>query len=136
MSDKPKIVVLCGSSRFADLMAVCAWIIERDEKAITMGLHLLPWWYSTEPIPDHLAEHEGVADAMDELHLRKIDLADEIFVVNQNDYIGESAKREIGYGTHLNKPFRWYTLDPVGRQVDGLINKALAAEKEKQEVPT
>jgi hypothetical protein len=40
--DKPKIVVLCGSSKFVDIMAVCAWLIERDEQAMTMGLHLLP----------------------------------------------------------------------------------------------
>ena len=79
---KPKVVVLCGSSRFVDIMAVCAWIIERDEGAISMGLHLLPGWYSMENIPDHLAEHEGVADAMDELHLIKIDLSDEVFVVD------------------------------------------------------
>lgn len=39
---KPKIVTLCGSSRFVGIMAVCAWLIERDEGAITMGLHLLP----------------------------------------------------------------------------------------------
>ena len=133
MSDKSKIVVLCGSSRFVDLMAACAWIIEREEKAITMGLHLLPWWYSIEPIPDHLAEHEGVADAMDDLHLRKIDLADEIFVVNQNGYVGESTSREIEYAREHKKPVRWYSCDPVGRQVDERINKALAEEKKKKE---
>jgi hypothetical protein len=66
---KPKIIVLCGSSRFVDIMAVCAWLIERDEKAIAMGLHLLPGWYSRERIPDHLAEHEGVVADMDALHL-------------------------------------------------------------------
>lgn len=74
MRQKPKIVVLCGSSRFVQYMAVCAWIIERDEKAIALGLHLLPAWYPN--IPDHhLAEHEGCAAEMDELHLRKVDLA-------------------------------------------------------------
>ena len=82
---QPKIVVLCGSSRFVEIMAVCAWMIERDEKAITMGLHLLPIWYGD--IPHHLAEHEGVAEAMDELHLRKIDLAHEVFIVNRDYYI-------------------------------------------------
>ena len=56
-------------------MAVCAWLIERDEGAITMGLHLLPQWYCKNEIPDHLAEHEGVAEKMDELHMRKIDMA-------------------------------------------------------------
>lgn len=43
--NNPKIVVLCGSSRFTDRMSVCAWLIEKQENAITMGLHLLPVWY-------------------------------------------------------------------------------------------
>ncbi|MFA6054024.1 MAG: hypothetical protein WC769_01490 [Thermodesulfovibrionales bacterium] len=59
--NKTKVIVLCGSSKFCDIMAVCAWLLERNEKVITMGLHLLPFWYSEEKIPDHLAEHEGVA---------------------------------------------------------------------------
>jgi hypothetical protein len=31
-----KTVTICGSSRFIDVMAVCAWLIERDEQAIVM----------------------------------------------------------------------------------------------------
>jgi hypothetical protein len=128
MSDtinKPKIVTLCGSSRFCDIMAVCAWLIERDEKAITMGLHLLPEWYCRNKIPDHLAEHEGVADEMDELHLRKIDISDEIFVVNYFDYIGSSTTKEVHYATLLNKNIRWFSHDPVGNMVESIIEAAL-----------
>ena len=116
---RPKIVVLCGSSRFCDVMAVCAWIIEREEKAITMGLHLLPYWYTQ--VDSHLAEHEDVADAMGELHLRKIDLADEIFVVNRKDYIGESTGKEIEYAKDHNKKIRWYTHDSVGLLVEKIV---------------
>ncbi len=39
MMEEPKIVALCGSSWFVDIMAVCAWLIERDENAIAMSLH-------------------------------------------------------------------------------------------------
>jgi len=122
---KPKIVVLCGSSRFIDMFAVCAWLIERDEKAIALGLHLLPWWYSAEAIPDHLAEHEGVAVQMDELHLRKIDLADEIFVVNCQQYIGDSTKREIEYAQRNGKPLRWLTHDTVGVEALRILARAV-----------
>lgn len=114
---KPKIIVLCGSSRFVQEMAVCAWLIERDEKAIAMGLHLLPMWYENCPA-HHLAEHEGVAEAMDELHLCKIDLADEIFVVDCGGYIGDSTRREIEYATEQGKGIRWYTMDPIGDAVE------------------
>ncbi len=118
--NKPKVVVLCGSSRFVGIMAVCAWLIERDEQSITMGLHLLPEWYCKHEIPDHLAEHEGVAAQMDELHLRKIDIADEIFVVNYQFYVGDSTRREIEYAIKCNKPVRWYTNDPIGEKVNCL----------------
>jgi len=105
-SDEVKIITLCGSSRFVDVMAVCAWLLEREEKAITMGLHLLPAWYSAEQIPDHLAEHEGVAEEMDELHLRKIGLSNEIFIVNYRDYIGDSTSREVHYAKEHGKKIR------------------------------
>ena len=111
MTKKPDVVVLCGSSRFTAAMAVLAWIFERDEGVITMGLHLLPQSYIDEhighPVPDHLAEAEGVAEKMDELHLRKIDLADRVFIVNLGGYIGDSTRREIEYAKRHGKPIRY-----------------------------
>lgn len=120
--NKPKFITLCGSSRFCGIMAVCAWLLEKEEGAITISLHLLPSWYTT--VESHLAESEGVADFMDELHLRKIDLSDEIFVVNLNDYIGDSTRREIKYAISKNKPIRWFTHDPIGGQVTKLLKEA------------
>ena len=129
--DKTKVVVFCGSSRYVDIMAVAHWLVERDEQAIGMGLHLLPGWYCAEHIPDHLAEHEGVADAMDALHMRKIDLCDEVFVVNFRDYIGSSTRSEIEYAQKQGKKIRWYTSDPIGRKVDKLIDSAILREAER-----
>ncbi len=118
---KPKVIGLCGSSRFVEEMTVCAWILERDELAITMGLHLLPWWYSIEDVPDHLAEHEGCAGEMDDLHLRKIDLADEIFVVDANvsstPYIGKSTANEIRYAKRRGLPIRCFSTSPIRQEV-------------------
>ena len=119
---KPKIITLCGSSAFCDIMAVCAWLIEKEEKAISMGLHLLPYWYLDCP-SDHLAEHEGVADEMDKLHLRKIDLSDEIFVVNYNHYIGKSTIKEVRYAQSKKIPVRWFKNDYIGKKVQKIINK-------------
>jgi hypothetical protein len=120
--DKPKVVTLCGSSRFVQIMAICAWLIERDENAIAMGLHLLPGWYPNCP-PDHLAEHEGVSEEMDTLHLRKIDLSDEIFVVDFDGYIGESTANEIRYASSKNKKIRYFSSEYIGRQILEMLNK-------------
>lgn len=110
----PKIITLCGSSKFTDIMAVCAWLLEKEEGANTMGLHLLPGWYCKGKIPDHLAEHENVSKQMDKLHLTKIDISDEIFVVNCNDYIGDSTKKEIKHAQNKNIKIRWFTHDYIG----------------------
>ena len=117
---KPKIITLCGSSKFVDVIAVCAWLLERDEGAITLSLHLLPQWYPNCS-KDHQAEAEGVAANMDELHLRKIDLADEVFVVNVGDHIGSSTKNEIKYAISLNKPIRYFIEDKIGEQVNKMF---------------
>ncbi len=42
--------------------------------------------------------------ALDALHLRKIDLADRVLVINPGGYIGESTRREIGYARATGKP--------------------------------
>lgn len=132
---KQKIIVLCGSSRFVQQMAVCAWLLEKNEGAIVLSLHLLPDWYGEEHIPDHLAEHEGVADAMDDLHLAKIDMAKlmgdtgkyeaEVFVVNVNHYIGESTTREVEHAKNRGVPIRWFTDDPLGVHVLKLMEAAV-----------
>ena len=45
------------------------------------------------------------------MHKHKIDMADEIFVINPGGYIGESTKSEIEYALAANKPVRY--LEPV-----------------------
>lgn len=44
---------------------------------------------------------------LDELHLRKIDLADEVLILNVGSYIGESTRREIDYAKRNGKPLRF-----------------------------
>ena len=44
-----------------------------------------------------------------EEHFKKIELSDEIMVVNVNNYIGESTKLEIDYANKLNKNIIYYT---------------------------
>ena len=45
----------------------------------------------------------GTKEMLDDMHLRKIDMADEIFVVNVGGYIGESTRREIAYAENTGK---------------------------------
>jgi len=134
MKKMPKVITLCGSSKFIETMAVVAWLLERDEKVITFGLHLLPWWYSVESIPDHLAEHEGCAEQMDELHLRKIEISDEVFVVDVGGYIGESTAREIGHAKTLDIPIRYYSKSRYIDAVNSILRSNLKIAIAKEEI--
>jgi nucleoside 2-deoxyribosyltransferase len=52
-------------------------------------------------------EYDRIKEMLDQLHLRKIDLANEVLVLNVGGYIGDSTAREAGYAYHLGKPVRW-----------------------------
>lgn len=44
---------------------------------------------------------------LDDMHKAKIDLADEIFVINKNGYIGKSTESEIKYALKQGKPVHY-----------------------------
>ena len=70
----------------------------------------------------HAADHGGealgqeVADMLDELHLRKIDLADEVLILNVGGYIGKSTQKELDYATWNKKKIRYLEPPIVGEQ--------------------
>lgn len=111
-----KIITVCGSTRYLDVIAVVCWLLERDENAMTFGLHSLPQWYPDCP-PHHLAEHEGVADKLGKLHLAKIDRSDEIFIVDFDGYIGTSTLEQINHAKARGVPVRYFSEDPIGVKV-------------------
>ena len=46
-------------------------------------------------------------EMLDDMHKRKIDMADSIYVINVGGYIGESTRSEIEYAKANNKPVRY-----------------------------
>lgn len=105
MIKKTKVVCICGSTRFLDQMAIAAWEMEK-QGILVVGPHLLPASYPGVK-PSHQAEAEGVREILDELHLRKIDLCDEVYVVNVGGYIGESTRNELEYAKKIGRPIRY-----------------------------
>jgi hypothetical protein len=108
LTDRPKIICLCGSTKFIEQFAIKTWELEL-EGSIVLGCTLLPYWYCG--VRDHFAEKIGVKGQRDEHHLRKIDLADEVLVLNIGGYIGESTRNEIAYATAHGKPVNY--LEPL-----------------------
>lgn len=98
---RPVVVCLCGSTRFRD-----AWIRAHREESLAGRIVLsvgVMIHAGDEPIRDDSPEKR----ALDELHLRKIDLADEVLVLNVGGYIGDSTRREVAYALDTRKPVRF-----------------------------
>lgn len=47
---------------------------------------------------------EGIKEMLDDMHKRKIDMADEIYVINKGGYIGSSTRSEIEYAESKGMP--------------------------------
>ena len=60
-------------------------------------------------------------EMLDDMHKRKIDMADEIFVINVGGYIGESTRSEIEYAVNTGKIVRY--LEPAHKEVKTWISK-------------
>lgn len=105
---RPPIVVLCGSTRFADEF-------RRQNLKLTLeGKIVLSIGCDTKSDDELRAADElGGADkpALDELHKRKIDLADEVLILNVGGYVGESTRSEIDYALTRGKRVDWLELE-------------------------
>ncbi|MFJ9380385.1 hypothetical protein [Streptomyces sp. NPDC101455] len=101
---RPKIVVLCGSTRYWEQFQQ-ANVYETAAGRIVLapGCNLKqphPLW--ADPV-----QADRLKTVLDDLHLRKIDMADDVLVVNPGGYIGDSTRREINYARTLGKPIRY-----------------------------
>ena len=101
--DKPKVVCLCGSTRFVDSFNEWRRRLTLEGK-IVLGIELVvPQTFQDDP------QHSDYTTKkmLDELHLRKIDLADEIFVLNVDGYIGKSTSAEIAYAQKIGRSVKY-----------------------------
>ncbi len=102
----PRIVCLCGSTRF--------WReFQRASLSETMaGRIVLSIGAASGTDDEHFGnlpreEYDRIKAELDELHKRKIDLADEILVLNVEGYVGVSTESEIKYAKQHGKDVRW-----------------------------
>lgn len=107
MVGKYKVITLCGSTRFKDEFV-------EAQKRLTLAGNIV--------ISVGLFGHAGDAEVwenmdegtltktkemLDDMHKRKIDMADEIFVINVGGYIGTSTRSEIEYAKMTGKTVRY-----------------------------
>ena len=87
-----KILTLCGSTRFKDDFEQAAKWLTLSGKIVLMPA---VWTHSDPWCNRYITDCEK--EKLDEIHLRKIDMSDGIYVINPGNYIGESTKNEIRY---------------------------------------
>lgn len=107
-ASRPIIVCLCGSTRFGDAFR------EANLKETLAGKTVLSIGCDFKS-DQALGLNESDKIRLDELHKRKIDLCDEILVLNVGGYIGNSTRSEIEYAEKLGRRIR-YLEDAKGGQ--------------------
>ena len=119
------IVCMCGSTRFKQ-----AWISENarltGEGNIVLAVGL--WGHHERVFPD-----DETKAMLDNLHKRKIDLCDWVWVLDVDGYIGDSTRSEIEYAEQIGRPVRYLSrefsdyvepVDPLEREVRA-VNRAI-----------
>lgn len=95
-----KIITLCGSSKFKNEFLEVA-------KKLTLEGNIILSLNIFGHSGDNEVWNEGIKKMLDDMHKRRIDLSDEIFVINKNKYIGDSTKNEIEYAIKTNKKINY-----------------------------
>ncbi|MDO4649257.1 MAG: hypothetical protein Q4B26_11470 [Eubacteriales bacterium] len=108
-----KVITLCGSTRFKkQFMNAQKQLTLAGNIVISVGL----FGHSGDnEVWENMDEGTLTAtkEMLDDMHKRKIDMADEIFVINVGGYIGESTRSEIEYALKTSKVVTY--LEPMER---------------------
>lgn len=100
MQGKYKVITLCGSTRFKnEFMEAQKQLTLAGNIVISVGL--------LGHSGDDEVWTEGTKEMLDDMHKRKIDMADEIYVINVGGYIGSSTKSEIEYAKKTGKTVKY-----------------------------
>ena len=108
MDSKFKVITLCGSTRLKEDYI-------RIQKELTLAGNIVISVGLFGHQGDDEVWEEGVKEMLDEMHLAKIDMADEIFVINPGGYIGASTKREIAYASAKGKKIN--SMEPIPEEL-------------------
>ena len=96
MVGKYKVITLCGSTKFKDDFF-------EQQKRLTLEGNIVISVGLFGPAGNSEVWRKGTKEMLDDMHKRKIDMADGIFVINKGGYIGSSTKSEIEYAIKTGK---------------------------------
>jgi len=99
-----KVTTLCGSTKFKEEFM-------KVQKELTLSGHIVISVGLFGHSGDNEVWSEGTKEMLDDMHKHKIDMADEIYVINVGGYIGSSTRSEIEYATKTNKLVRYLEMN-------------------------
>lgn len=102
---------LCGSSRFNDEFQRVNYELTMAGQ-IVLSIGFLPDAAGSRESGEGVRHDSPKKVALDELHKRKIDLADYVYVLDVDGYIGDSTASEIAYSHEHGIPIRYLSQDP------------------------
>jgi hypothetical protein len=106
VSERPTIVCLCGSTRFKEAFTKAQFDETLAGKIVlTIGCNMRTdqeLFGAMEP-----AAFDAIKMRLDALHFRKIELADEVLILNVGGYIGTSTRNELHHAFRCGKRVRW-----------------------------
>ena len=107
MVGKYKVITLCGSTRFKDAFLEAQKRLTLEGN-IVIGLSVYGHSGDSE-VWENMDEGTvtRTKEMLDDMHKRKIDMADEIYVINVGGYIGTSTRSEIEYAKAAGKAVRY-----------------------------
>jgi hypothetical protein len=100
MRKKFKVITLCGSTKFKDEFIA-------EQKRLTLEGNIVISVGLFGHSGDDEVWHEKTKPMLDDMHKSKIDLSDEIFVINVGGYIGSSTRSEIEYAVKTGKTIKY-----------------------------
>ena len=100
MVGKYKVITLCGSTRFKDAFL-------EAQKRLTLEGNIVISVGLFGHSGDDEVWREGTKEMLDDMHKRKIDMADAIYVINVSGYIGSSTRSEIEYAKNNGKEIEY-----------------------------
>ena len=102
MVGKYKVITLCGSTKFKD-----EFIKAQKELTLKGNIVLTVGSFGHEDGEYNIPITEDLKIMLDDMHKRRIDMSDEIFVINKDGYIGSSTKSEIEYAKKTGKKINY-----------------------------
>lgn len=107
------VITLCGSTRFeAEFVALTERFTLAGHVVLGPGLFRLPDLGGY----DWTADPDDLIGRLAAVHLEKVRMADEVYVVDPGGYVGESTRREVAYAESLGMPVRYLSRDaPPGQ---------------------